>query len=36
MSGASGRLWVTNDGRGRLELQSDAGDAQIVWNGDSA
>ncbi len=34
MSGASGRLWVTNDGRGRLELQSDAGDAQIVWNDD--
>src|SRR6266496_2768218 len=32
MNGASGRLWVTNDGRGRLELQSDAGDAQIVWN----
>jgi outer membrane lipoprotein-sorting protein len=32
MSGASGRLWVTNDGRGRIELQSDAGDAQIVWN----
>ena len=32
MNGASGRLWMTNDGRGRLELQSDAGDAQIVWN----
>ncbi len=32
MSGASGRLWVTNDGRGRIELQSDAGDVQIVWN----
>lgn len=32
VSGASGRLWVTNDGRGRLELQSDAGDAQIVWD----
>jgi outer membrane lipoprotein-sorting protein len=32
MSGASGRLWATNDGRGRIELQSDAGDAQIVWN----
>jgi outer membrane lipoprotein-sorting protein len=31
MSGGSGRLWLTNDGRGRLELQSDAGDAQIVW-----
>jgi outer membrane lipoprotein-sorting protein len=32
MSGASGRLWATNDGRGRLELQSDAGDVQVVWN----
>jgi outer membrane lipoprotein-sorting protein len=32
LSGASGRLWVTNDGRGRLELQSNAGDTQIVWN----
>ena len=32
MSGASGRLWATADGRGRLELQSDAGDVQIVWN----
>ena len=32
LSGATGRLWATNDGHGRLELQSDAGDAQIVWN----
>lgn len=32
MSGASGRLWVRSDGRGRLELQSSAGDVQIVWN----
>lgn len=32
MSGASGRLWAANDGRGRLELQSNAGDVQIVWN----
>ena len=32
MSGANGRLWLTNDGRGRIELQSDAGDAQIMWN----
>ena len=31
MSGASGRLWVNQNG-GRLELQSDAGDAQITWN----
>ena len=34
MTGASGRLWLTNDGRGRIELQSDAGDVQIVWNDD--
>src|SRR5438067_1667615 len=32
MSGATGRLWATNDGRGRLELQSEAGDVQIVWS----
>jgi hypothetical protein len=32
MSGASGRLWLTGDGRGRIELQSDAGDVQITWN----
>jgi len=31
MSGATGRLWVNQNG-GRLELQSDAGDAQITWN----
>ena len=32
LSGASGRLWLTNDGHGRIELQSDAGDTQIVWD----
>ncbi len=32
MSGGSGRLWLTGDGRGRLELQSNAGDAQLVWS----
>jgi outer membrane lipoprotein-sorting protein len=34
MTGASGRLWLTNDGRGRIELQSEAGDGdvQIVWD----
>jgi outer membrane lipoprotein-sorting protein len=32
MSGASGRLWLSQDGHGRIELQSDAGDVQIVWN----
>jgi outer membrane lipoprotein-sorting protein len=33
LTGATGRLWLTNDGRIRLELQSDAGDAQIVSDG---
>ena len=31
--GAEGRLWLAGDGRVRLELQSDAGDAQIVADG---
>lgn len=31
ISSATGRLWANQNG-GRLELQSDAGDAQIVWN----
>jgi outer membrane lipoprotein-sorting protein len=31
ISGASGRLWMRDDGRGRLELQSNAGDVQVVW-----
>jgi outer membrane lipoprotein-sorting protein len=33
LSGATGRLWAANDGRLRLELQSDSGDAQIVSDG---
>lgn len=33
LSGASGRLWATADGRIRLELQSDRGDAQITSDG---
>src|SRR3954451_8851408 len=33
LTGASGRLWLTNDGRIRLELQSDGGDAQIASDG---
>jgi outer membrane lipoprotein-sorting protein len=32
-SGADGRLWLAADGRFRLELQSDAGDAQITSDG---
>ena len=34
LSGADGRFWVAGDGRARLELQSDAGDAQIQLDGD--
>jgi hypothetical protein len=34
LAGASGRLWLTGDGRARVELQSDSGDAQIVLAGD--
>lgn len=30
-SSASGRLWWSADGSGRIELQSDAGDTQILW-----
>ena len=33
LTGATGRLWLAQDGRARLELQSDSGDAQIVTDG---
>jgi outer membrane lipoprotein-sorting protein len=33
-AGAEGRLWLADDGRLRLELQSEAGDAQIVAGDD--
>jgi outer membrane lipoprotein-sorting protein len=33
LSGATGRLWAAPDGRLRLELQSDAGDAQVTSDG---
>jgi outer membrane lipoprotein-sorting protein len=36
LKGASGRLWLTGDGRMRLELQSDSGDAQVVSDGKQA
>jgi outer membrane lipoprotein-sorting protein len=32
-SSASGRLWWSSDGRGRLELQSSSGDTQVLWDG---
>lgn len=31
LAGASGRLWMRNDGTGRIELQADPGDVQVVW-----
>ncbi|MGH2834785.1 MAG: hypothetical protein ACRDKD_01145 [Solirubrobacteraceae bacterium] len=36
ISGASGRLWVATDGHARLELQSEKGDTQILWDGKTA
>jgi outer membrane lipoprotein-sorting protein len=33
ITGADGRLWLSDDGKVRLELQSDSGDAQIVSDG---
>lgn len=33
VAGAEGRLWMSNDGRFRLELQSERGDAQIASDG---
>ncbi len=35
LSGATGRLWISEPGHLRLELQSDSGDAQVLVNGDS-
>jgi hypothetical protein len=34
VAGAEGRLWMAADGRFRLELQSDAGDAQLTYDGE--
>jgi outer membrane lipoprotein-sorting protein len=33
LSGASGRMWVSKDGRIRLELQAEKGDTQILYDG---
>jgi outer membrane lipoprotein-sorting protein len=33
LSGASGRMWVSADGRVRIELQAEKGDTQIVYDG---
>jgi outer membrane lipoprotein-sorting protein len=33
ITGASGRLWVAKDGRARLELQSEKGDTEVIYDG---
>jgi outer membrane lipoprotein-sorting protein len=33
VTGASGRLWIAHDGRLRLELQSEQGDTQVLYDG---
>ncbi|MCL2769842.1 MAG: hypothetical protein FWD42_07015 [Solirubrobacterales bacterium] len=33
VTGASGRLWISKDGRARLELQSEKGDTEILYDG---
>ncbi len=33
LSGASGRLWIAQDGRVRLELQAEQGDTQVLYDG---
>ena len=34
LTGAEGRLWLSSDGKVRLELQSANGDAQLVADGE--
>ena len=33
LSGGSGRMWISKDGRVRLELQSEKGDTQVIYDG---
>lgn len=33
LNGGTGRLWIAKDGRARLELQSEQGDTQIYYDG---
>ncbi len=33
LNGATGRLWISKDGRMRLELQAEKGDTQILYDG---
>jgi outer membrane lipoprotein-sorting protein len=36
LSGGSGRLWIGSNGHARLELQSEKGDTQILYDGHTA
>ncbi|HEV7937522.1 MAG TPA: hypothetical protein VGP18_05800 [Solirubrobacteraceae bacterium] len=36
LTGASGRLWIGSNGQARLELQSEQGDTQILYDGKTA
>lgn len=33
VNGGSGRLWISSDGRLRLELQSEKGDTEVIYDG---
>jgi outer membrane lipoprotein-sorting protein len=33
LSGASGRVWLSKDGRARLELQAEKGDTEVYYDG---
>jgi outer membrane lipoprotein-sorting protein len=33
LTGASGRLWIAEDGRVRLELQAEKGDTEVLYDG---
>jgi outer membrane lipoprotein-sorting protein len=33
IKGGSGRLWISNDGRVRLELQAEKGDTEVLYDG---
>jgi outer membrane lipoprotein-sorting protein len=36
LSGASGRVWIANDGRVRVELQAEKGDTELYYDGHTA
>ncbi len=36
LTGAAGRLWIGSNGQARLELQSEQGDTQILYDGHTA